>query len=70
MSGEGRVKITLTELDAEGLRLVVCVTADDDALAIGTLEDDSLEAVFYRIKGKERAAWLYEVREMLVGVVL
>lgn len=70
MSGEDCVKVTLAYLDTEGLRLVVGIAADDNALAVGTLEDNGLKAVFYRTEGKERAARLYEMGEMLVGVVL
>lgn len=69
MGSEIYVQIFLAELDAEGLCLVVGIAADDDALAIGTLKDNGLETVFYRIEGDEGAARLYEVREVLVGVI-
>lgn len=76
MGGEGDVQIfsiyrfSIYDFNAERTSLVVRVTTDDNTLAVGTLESDGLESVFYRIEGKERAARLYEVGEMLVGVVL
>ena len=78
MSGEGYIQIfdnwTIYNLtiksDAQSLRLVVRVATDDDALAIGTLEDNGLQTVLYRVEGKERATRLHEMREVLVGVVL
>ena len=70
MSSEGYVQIFLAELNRERLCLVVGVAADDDALAVGTLEDDGLEAIIYRIEGEEGAARLHEMGEVLVGVVL
>ena len=70
MGSEIYVQIFLSELDAEGLCLVVGVAADDNTLAVRTLEDDGLQTVFYRIEGKERAARLNEVGEVLVGVIL
>ena len=70
MGSEIYVQIFLSELDAEGLCLVVGVAADDNTLAVRTLEDDGLQTVFYRIEGKEGAARLHEMREVLVGVVL
>ena len=70
MCGEIYVQIFLSKLDAEGLCLVIRVAADDNALAVRTLEDDGLQTVFYRIKGQKGAARLHEMREVLVGVVL
>ena len=76
MGGEGDVQIfsiyrfSIYDFNAERTSLIVRVTTDDNTLAVGTLESDGLESVFYRIEGKERAARLYEVGEMLVGVVL
>ena len=78
MSGEGYIQIfdnwTIYNLtiksDAQSLRLVVRVATDDDALTVGTLEDNGLQTVLYRVEGKERATRLHEMREVLVGVVL
>ena len=72
MRGQLRVQELASHGDALGNGIVRQVTDDDDALAAWSDEGDDRQSLTLVLRTIEHhaAAWLYEVGEMLYGVVL